>query len=436
MSDPAAPQTDFPRLPSRRTILVGAAWSVPAIAAVTASPASAASYDTTLTFDQSSYTGPVCGTIDGAYVTATVNNAPAGGKAVTVTLSNNYSFSGGATSYTDTTGSDGRVTLPSISVPSNGGTGTATASAATASATSAAMNATANYAKFFTGTNGNPSGTLNFANVPASAVPVGGFGVFLDGSDLWYGNTVIASGVTKARGNRSDTRDYFSFIQNGVAKSVYGSNGSISGTRTWANVPSTAEPVGAYGTFLDSGNLWYFDSVVYTGVTKATGLSRSLTNGWRDEVGFINDSARTFSGSNGTIGQNWQQQPRVPLSADLVRVPGWWLAGTDLWAGNRLILSGVSRASGSMLQDGSMKVSFVQGGVAKTLTSDRAVQNFSTTTFPNIPGSGIPVGSWGTFIDGSNLWYNDAIIEANAARAVGDGTQNNTDHVSFIKKAC
>ncbi len=68
--EPLAPVAQTPI--ARRTVLAGAAWSVPAIALTTASPAFAAS-GTTLSFAKSSYTGPGCSTINGIKVTASDN---------------------------------------------------------------------------------------------------------------------------------------------------------------------------------------------------------------------------------------------------------------------------------------------------------------------------------------------------------------------------
>ncbi|MDF2920103.1 MAG: hypothetical protein K0S70_4321, partial [Microbacterium sp.] len=109
--------------PTRRTVLAGAAWSVPVIAAASIAPVASASGTTTLTFDKSTYNGTACGTITGAYVTVTVNGVATAGKSVTTTLSNGYKFSDGTTTNTQVSGSNGRVSLPAINVPAVGGSG-------------------------------------------------------------------------------------------------------------------------------------------------------------------------------------------------------------------------------------------------------------------------------------------------------------------------
>ncbi|WP_144783198.1 hypothetical protein [Microbacterium sp. BH-3-3-3] len=125
---------------SRRAVVAGAAWSVPAIVLATTVPAYASSGSPKLAFDQGSYNGTACGTITGASVTATDGGTPTAGVSVTVSLSDYYVFTAsGATSATGTTDGSGRFDVPSISVPNRGGTGTATATASSYPSTSASL---------------------------------------------------------------------------------------------------------------------------------------------------------------------------------------------------------------------------------------------------------------------------------------------------------
>ncbi|PPI56317.1 hypothetical protein [Rathayibacter toxicus] len=102
----------------RRTLVKGAAWSVPIIATAGATPAFAASPQPTLAFTQSSYTGNGCETITGAQVKRTLDGtAPDPGKTVSVTLADGYTFADGTTTYSGTTDANGLITLPNIKVP-------------------------------------------------------------------------------------------------------------------------------------------------------------------------------------------------------------------------------------------------------------------------------------------------------------------------------
>ncbi|MDQ1174236.1 hypothetical protein QE430_002543 [Microbacterium testaceum] len=126
---------------SRRTVLAGTAFAVPAIALTASAPAFAAS-GLTLAFNQSSYSGQGCSTITGAKVSVTNGGTPKAGVDVTVSLSNGYTFSSGGTTSTGVSSSDGYVTLPGINVPGKGGSGTATATSSGSSAVSAALSGT------------------------------------------------------------------------------------------------------------------------------------------------------------------------------------------------------------------------------------------------------------------------------------------------------
>ncbi|MCT2087352.1 hypothetical protein M3D75_14610, partial [Microbacterium enclense] len=176
--DPETSSTSSSRTsaPSRRTILTGAAWSVPVIAAASIAPIASASGVTALAFDKATYNGTACGTITGAYVTVTVGGVPTAGQSVTVTLSGGYTFSGGSTTTTQVTGTDGRANLPAINVPAVGGSATFSASipptvTATASVTSASSSST-----WIVKDSNSGSGT--FSNVPTSATPLAGWGYF------------------------------------------------------------------------------------------------------------------------------------------------------------------------------------------------------------------------------------------------------------------
>lgn len=106
----------------RRTLVKGAAWTVPVVAISTATPAAAASATPTLAFTQSSYSGTACGTISGVQVKRTTDgSAPDSGKVARVTLKDGYTFADGSTGYSGTTDANGLVALPDIKVPSKGG---------------------------------------------------------------------------------------------------------------------------------------------------------------------------------------------------------------------------------------------------------------------------------------------------------------------------
>ncbi len=439
MSDLSAPEDSSPPLPSRRTLIAGAAWSVPAIVAMSVSPASAKSNQTVLAFDKASYAGTTCSTITGATVTATLNGTPQIGVNVTVSLTGGFTFSGGATSSTGQTDGNGVYAVPSITVPNQPTSSTATATASGANPSSSTLEAKGTFAHFLTIRNISVESDMVFDRIPSTAVPVGGYGVFLDGTTLWYGNAVFATGVRDARGNRNDTTDFFSYIENGVAKSAYGSNGSVTAIRTWNNVPGSATPVGGFGTFLDNRNLWYFDTIVASGVRDAMALSGGM-NGpaqgqWTDYVGFFNNAARSFKGVNGTPA-DWQGFFNVPSSAAVTRMPNLWLnSNGDLWYGDLRRTTRVTAASGALrsnADDGTIVWAAPPPGAMDV--SGYVANNFRT--FPSTPASATPVGGEGVFLAGNDLWVNNRKVLSNIAHAVSDGGPNGYIHITYSTNGC
>lgn len=150
-----------PRL-GRRTVLAGAAWSVPVIAAAIATPLAAASPTTpTLEFVNGPYTFAACGLLSNATLLATTDGTtPAAGVPVVVTLPVGLSWSDGTTgAKTVTTGASGQVILPPIAGTVAGGTVAipAVGNSVTTTATTTVTPAPAN--KLFT-----PSGWITTPN--------------------------------------------------------------------------------------------------------------------------------------------------------------------------------------------------------------------------------------------------------------------------------
>ncbi|MWV59406.1 hypothetical protein [Rathayibacter sp. VKM Ac-2754] len=131
----------------RRTIVQGAAWTIPVVAVAAATPAAAASNQPTLAFTQPSYSGTGCGVISGVQVKRTTDGqTPASGELISVTLSDGYTFSDGSTTFSATSGADGTITLPDIEVPAGGGDSAFSATSGTL-ATTAPVSSTAAPAK-------------------------------------------------------------------------------------------------------------------------------------------------------------------------------------------------------------------------------------------------------------------------------------------------
>ncbi|MDQ1135610.1 hypothetical protein QE410_000409 [Microbacterium sp. SORGH_AS 1204] len=163
----------------RRTILTGAAWTIPAVLVTQATPAFAAS-GLVLSFSQASYSSTACAPITGVVISAATNGAAAAGASVTALLSDGYTFAGGGTSFTGTTDSSGSLALPSITVPASAVSSTITATSSTAQATAAVSTTAASsavYAAAFTATG------LGSVPLAAKKLDDGRYQAFVLGSD-------------------------------------------------------------------------------------------------------------------------------------------------------------------------------------------------------------------------------------------------------------
>lgn len=246
----------------RRTILAGAAWSIPVISVATAAPAFAATNDLTLAFDKSSYSGEACKTITGVKVTATRNGAAAAGESVTVTLADGYTFSDGSTSYTATTGSDGSITLPDIKVPSKGGDST------------------------FSATSGSASTSASVSATPSSKT-----GIYKNNASDPIANSSTA---IKSIANASAGAYYFQSSDG----SIRDSGGSlVSGTASGVNTDAAL-------TSLNSDSLWYKKSDGVYRYNYSTGTTTGPISNSKNATSLISDGgsgAFWFQSSDGSI---------------------------------------------------------------------------------------------------------------------------------------
>ncbi|KQQ08042.1 hypothetical protein ASF46_11805, partial [Rathayibacter sp. Leaf296] len=131
---------------SRRTIVAGAAWTIPVVAVAVATPAAAASLQPTLEFVNGPYTVPACGTLGDVVLHATTDGStPATGQLVTVTLPAGLKFSDGTTTKPFPVDSTGDVVISGITAFGGASTGTITASTGSLTTTAPAAVTGGNY---------------------------------------------------------------------------------------------------------------------------------------------------------------------------------------------------------------------------------------------------------------------------------------------------
>ncbi|PPF74089.1 hypothetical protein [Rathayibacter rathayi] len=411
----------------RRTIVKGAAWTIPVVAVSVATPAAAASKTPTLKFTQSSYSGTACGTITGVQVKRTTDGTAAdAGKTVTVTLADGYKFKDKTTTYTATTDSSGLITLPDISVPARGGDTKFSASSDTLSASAPVTTATKSDAAYVASKNTPGSA---YTKVPGDATPLEGNYFLAKNGDLYHGDTLVTSGVSKAVGYNTGggaANDYVTYITSD-GKAHTGNNNSTGGAKT--NVPNNSTPLGGNYFLSSDGKLYHGDTLVTSGVSKAVGYSAGGTN---DYVNYITSDGKAHTGNNNNTGTAKTNVPNnsTPLG-------GNYFLSSDgkLYHDDTLVTSGVSKAVG-----------YNSGGGAANdyvtyITSDGKAHtgnNSNTgTAKTNVPKNSTPLsGNYFLSSDGT-LYHDDTAVTTDVTAAAGYNAGGTSDYATYTKaKAC
>ena len=394
----------------RRHLIHGAAWSVPVIMMATTVPAYAASGKAVaLAFNQPTYTAKGCTTITGATVTATVDQGvPQAGVSVSVLLPSGYTFPGGSTTYTGVTNGSGVLTVPAITTPASGGTTTLTALAAASGTTlSATATSQANVTPGISGYAAtNASQGSKFGSVPVGAVPLGS-SYFLAGSDLYFENTKVASGVISASVYATLTSSVVSFNTNA------GGNRAVGATvaESYTGVPTSARSVGADYYLTNAGELFFKGSRVATDAQSAVGTYRD-SHYTVDYIDANNAKHLLYEGVQQGSPVTYPAQslvPPTPLGA------GYFLTGGgDLYFGNSKVSSGVLSASTFASWDEWLAVSF--NTAAGTY---RANYGSITGSYGPIPLTAKAVGADYFLTSSGDLYFRDTKIDSGVSSAVG-----------------
>ncbi|KJL26615.1 hypothetical protein RL72_00947 [Microbacterium azadirachtae] len=323
---------------SRRTVVKGAAWSVPVIAAAVAAPIAAASLASSLNFTLPTYAGTACTRISNVQAVLTnTSGAPDPGKAITVTLSNGYTFEDGTTVYTGTTDANGKITLPSVRVPAAGGNTSFQATSGTLNVTAPVTAPPVGEAKIYSRATGQIS---TFTNVPAGSTSLGDTSFLAPNGDLYVGNKLVASGVSSAGTPVLDVSNnqWQGFVSStGVASIHSRATGQIS---TFTNVPAGSTSLGDTSFLAPNGDLYVGNKLVASGVSSAgTPVLDVSNNQWQ---GFVSSTgvASIHSRATGQI----STFTNVPAGSTSLGDTSFLAPNGDLYVGNKLAASGVSSA--------------------------------------------------------------------------------------------
>jgi len=413
MTDPTAPG---PTDATRRALLWGGAWSVPAIVAMAATPLASASA-TSLAFDRSSYGATGCQTVSSVTVRATDGTGPAAGVTVSVTLPSGYVFSTGATTFSGSTDGSGVVSLPGIVTPARGGGVSLTAVTTGATATSLLQVAskpgtgyTARLAQI----------TATFPTVPAEATSVGAGYYLAPNGRLFFGDTQVATGVTAAAGwfyfDGSAAQQYVDYtLTAGGAGRL--SNGNVSSLVSWPSVPATAVPVCQDYFLSTNGDLYYQNSRIAGGIASAVGLFSTWTGN--------NDFFGTYVRSGGGVGRlsgatatamSWAA---IPATARPVGVD-YFLAGNgDLFYQNTVVATGVTSARAYFTWKGGGYTTLVDYVLRSGGARQAERGSAPSTSWDAVPAGSVAVGTSYFLSPRGDLFSAGSVVASSVTSARG-----------------
>lgn len=421
---------------SRRTIVKGAAWSVPVVAVAVAAPAASASTLGTLEFTQPSYSGTGCGTITNLQVRLTTDGTtPDPAKPITVSLPSEYTFADGSTSYTGTTGSDGTITLPAINVPSAGGSGTFTAVSGSLTA-AAPVTATASKGTGQIFNQAQAGGT--YRDVPSNAVAVGVAYYLTPDGQLWYGNSLMATGVTSAQGYAAGLADaagnYVTWVD---ASGGHVSNQGTVGSNSQPSIPAGSTALAAGYYLAPNGDLWYHlqsSGPIATGVASAFGYSGpSNTGAPTNYASFVTTGGATYTVNQGVVGAS---SGTLPAGTNAVG-PAYFVAPNgDLYynGGTTPIATGVTSARGYNVS-GTNYLTYVNGSGGATIGNGNVNGNYNA----NVPAGSEALGAGYFLSPNGGLYYTNGAtpIATGVTSAQGWHSPNGGNNFAHVMKpAC
>jgi hypothetical protein len=180
---------------------------------------------------------------------------------------------------------------------------------------------------------------------------VGGGFFLTPNGDLYYGNNVVATGVATAtdavEGNIS-YGEYTLLNGSGGYQLAGSSNGTAPINNTWSKVPAGSVSVGG-GYFLSpTGDLYYGDNVVASGVASAKGSVEGTGSYGEYTLKSGSGAYQVLGFNNGTWQANntWSAVPpgSTPVGGGYFLTP----SGT-LYYGNTVVASGVTSATGVVM---------------------------------------------------------------------------------------
>lgn len=395
-----------PKSVGRRTVLAGAAWSVPAVALAAAAPAHAAS-GLVLAFDKTVYPTAACDKMSGVKVALRNNAVPSIGAQVTIGLPKGFTFTSGGSSITGYTNQAGVFDVPTFNVGNDAGTFTISAihdqTVHAESTISVVPNTTATSAFVSNGGNGVPALTV-WPNVPAGAKPIGADYFLTPQGALWFQNDPVLNGydsnrpvegVVAAVGwyNSGNDKWHADYLLPGGEK--WRAEGRWVQDK-YPQIP-TATPLGNQYFLTESGDLYYLQYLVTTNVQSAVA--------WSDS-----DPCADIELKTGVlIRARWQniQETFSPMPKSAVPIGADYFLSSDgdLFFQNQFVATGVQSAVGWFARDYWESCADYMTARGEALTAQKT--NARRMVWSQVPKDAKPLGSFYWLTASGDVYFYD-----------------------------
>ncbi|KZX22136.1 hypothetical protein [Rathayibacter tanaceti] len=400
--------------PRRRTLVQGAAWTIPVVAAAFATPALAASNAAALEFVNGPYALQQCGELTGVQVRATQNGQPApDGSPIRVTLPAGFTFSDGSTSGTFPT-SGGTATLPAITTDSS------TPGAITATWNGLVDSEQISVTPLPTGAEvwQNEGLFASYPSVPSTATALGGNYFLTPDGTLYYGNDIVQTGAASAATSLRVGSDghWVNVVQASGGSRTYRDGVLVS---SLSSTGASVTPLGA-NYYLTNGSvksLYYNETLVAENVASAVAGDGS---GDRATVVFASGGSAVFL--------NGVQESTIAStgSGSTALGAGYFLSGSNLFFGEQFVASGVSSAHvhkpGAAAGSESTVDIVLDGGTAQTYTGSTL-----SGTWGSVPSGATALGDE-FFRSGDAIYYRDTVIR----RGVSSASTMSSDGAGYV----
>ncbi|WP_022878504.1 hypothetical protein [Microbacterium sp. B19] len=436
--------TSAPHRPNRRSVLTGAAWTLPAIAAAALAPVASASATTTLTFDRTSYTGSVCAPVTGASITVFTDGGAAAGSIVTVVASTGYRFESGATTFTGVSDSNGRVALPPIQVQAGGTTGTLTATTAGATA-AAALTAPPStttqtaHRRVWTDTGADYPADSTDVAVPTGSHAVGTL-VTLDPSGvLRRAASTISFGVTSAFAEL-EKNNYLTVTYvdaSGMHRRMWTDTGvAYPSAKLDVAVPANSLALGTFVTLDPSGVLRRVTTTVASGVNSAFAeLDRSnyLNLTYVDATG-MHRRMWTDTGAAYAAGSADAAVPAGSIAVGTLVTLG---PDSVLRKGANTITAGVTSAFAELDKNNYLTVTYVDAtGMHRRMWTDTGSASPAGSVDATVPADSTAVGTLLTLGADGILRKGTDTVATGVTSAFAEVDKSNSTVVTWVDGAC